>query len=80
MAENFQMNIKDLTYEQLQKLKLRPLQRHGKECYDFDGDINSPHGLPFASLQTVLKSVEANCGFNVEIKYPQKKIVKLDFD
>ncbi|XP_027198184.2 glycerophosphocholine phosphodiesterase GPCPD1-like [Dermatophagoides pteronyssinus] len=74
MAENFQMNIKDLTYEQLQKLKLRPLQRHGKECYDFDGDINSPHGLPFASLQTVLKSVEANCGFNVEIKYPQKKI------
>ncbi|KAH7640459.1 glycerophosphocholine phosphodiesterase gpcpd1-like protein [Dermatophagoides farinae] len=75
MPENFQMNIKDLTYEQLQKLKLRPLQRHGKECYDFDGDdVDSPHGLPFASLQTVLKSVEANCGFNVEIKYPQKKI------
>lgn len=80
------MNIKDLTFSQLQKLKMNPVL-HGKETYDFDEDESQPHNQPFASFRTVLESVNPECGFNVEIKYPQKKIVRfpgsaleIDFD
>lgn len=72
--ETFEMNIKDLTYNQLQKLKIKPMLK-GKEFYDFEDNDSKPHGRPFASLRTVLESVDANCGFNVEIKYPQRQIV-----
>ncbi|KPM02176.1 glycerophosphocholine phosphodiesterase GPCPD1-like protein [Sarcoptes scabiei] len=71
--ETFEMNIKDLTYNQLQKLKIKPMLK-GKEFYDFEDNDSKPHGRPFASLRTVLESVDANCGFNVEIKYPQRQI------
>lgn len=73
--ETFEMNIKDLTFSQLQKLKMNPVL-HGKETYDFDEDESQPHNQPFASFRTVLESVNPECGFNVEMKYPQKKIVR----
>lgn len=72
--ETFEINIKDLTFNQLQKLKLNPVL-HDKEYYDFEEDTGMPCNQPFASFQTVLESVDPQCGFNVEIKYPQKKIV-----
>ena len=71
------MNIKDLTFNQLQKLKINPVLRGNKETYDFEDDESNPkpYNQPFASFRTVLESVDSECGFNVEIKYPQKKIV-----
>lgn len=73
-VETMEMNIKDLTYKQLQLLKFNPIL-HGKEYYDFEMEMAKPSSQPFASFQMVLESVEPECGFNVEIKYPQKKIV-----
>lgn len=36
--------------------------------------------MPFASLQKVLQLVDPKCAFNVEIKYPQQKMVPLSDD
>ena len=72
--ETMAINIKDLTYSQLQMLKFNPIL-HGKDFYDFEENGYLPTNQPFASFKTVLESVEPECGFNVEIKYPQKKIV-----
>ena len=74
------MNIKDLTFDQLQMLRTNPVRHDGdsKPAYEFDEDEGQqPHNQPFASFKSVLNHVEPQCGFNVEIKYPQKKIVSL---
>lgn len=47
-----------------------------KSKYDFGGG-EKEEDKPFASLQKVLESVDPKCGFNVEIKYPQQRIVSI---
>ncbi|KAH9388149.1 Glycerophosphocholine phosphodiesterase gpcpd1 [Tyrophagus putrescentiae] len=75
--ETYPVNIKDLTFDQLQMLRTNPVRHDGdsKPAYEFDEDEGQqPHNQPFASFKSVLNHVEPQCGFNVEIKYPQKKI------
>jgi len=40
-----------------------------------DDDIDPEDLQPFPSLQQVFETVDMHTGFNIEIKYPQKKMV-----
>jgi len=62
--------VKDLTLNELQMLKLSPVNNLNHDFSDSDPLENQP----FPTLQQVLESVVDNCGFNVEIKYPMKKV------
>lgn len=68
------MDIKDLTLNQLQQLRIKP-QR--EEC-DYDFEQPEIETRTFPRLKTVLELVDPKCGFNVEIKFPQKKMVIRD--
>ncbi|CAG2109149.1 unnamed protein product [Medioppia subpectinata] len=52
--------IKDLSYSQMQKIST-------VESKNFDYEDNQP----FETLEDVLQRMDANCGINFEIKYPQ---------
>jgi len=44
-----------------------------------DDDVDPEDLQPFPSLATVFQSVDHHTGFNIEIKYPQTKIVGHSF-
>ena len=44
-----------------------------------DDDVDPEDLQPFPSLATVFQSVDHHTGFNIEIKYPQTKIVSHSF-
>ena len=51
-----------------------------KPFYDFGEEDQKEENMPFASLQKVLELVDPKCAFNVEIKYPQQKIVSIFYN
>ncbi|RWS28839.1 glycerophosphocholine phosphodiesterase GPCPD1-like protein [Leptotrombidium deliense] len=76
--ESLQVDVKDLTAQQLQLLKLSPVHNrkfscieitHHKEKYDFLDD-DPQENQPFPTLEHVLEAVNPMCAFNIEIKYP----------
>ncbi|XP_051867703.1 glycerophosphocholine phosphodiesterase GPCPD1 [Pristis pectinata] len=71
-SELFEIPVKELTFEQLQLLKLAhvaALKVTGdKENLDDENDVSE--NQPFPSLQQVLLCVPENIGFNIEIKWP----------
>ncbi|XP_018422227.1 PREDICTED: glycerophosphocholine phosphodiesterase GPCPD1 [Nanorana parkeri] len=69
--ELFEIPVKELTYDQLQLLKLAHVtalkfQDHHDSV---DEECSVSDNQPFPSLQTVLESVPENVGFNIEIKW-----------
>uniref|UniRef100_A0A6I8SDT0 Glycerophosphocholine phosphodiesterase 1 n=1 Tax=Xenopus tropicalis TaxID=8364 RepID=A0A6I8SDT0_XENTR len=57
--ELFEIPVKELTYDQLQLLKVNSI----------DEESSISDNQPFPSLQTVLESVPEDVGFNIEIKW-----------
>jgi hypothetical protein len=52
------------------------ISKENKSKYNFVYD-DKEENQPFATLQKVLECVDPKCGINVEIKYPQQKIVSI---
>ncbi|XP_041420265.1 glycerophosphocholine phosphodiesterase GPCPD1 isoform X1 [Xenopus laevis] len=69
--ELFEIPVKELTYDQLQLLKLAHVNALKlKDHYDaIDEECSVSDNQPFPSLQTVLESVPEGVGFNIEIKW-----------
>uniref|UniRef100_A0ACB8GEF2 Glycerophosphocholine phosphodiesterase gpcpd1 n=1 Tax=Sphaerodactylus townsendi TaxID=933632 RepID=A0ACB8GEF2_9SAUR len=70
--ELFEIAVKELTFAQLQLLKLAHVTAlKSKDSQEtFKEDINAPSDMqPFPSLQTVLEAIPENVGFNIEIKW-----------
>ncbi|XP_054831794.1 glycerophosphocholine phosphodiesterase GPCPD1 isoform X2 [Eublepharis macularius] len=70
--ELFEIPVKELTFAQLQLLKLAHVTAlKSKDSQEsFKEDENVPSDMqPFPSLQTVLEAIPENVGFNIEIKW-----------
>ncbi|KAE8600848.1 hypothetical protein XENTR_v10013428 [Xenopus tropicalis] len=69
--ELFEIPVKELTYDQLQLLKLAHVNAlKFKDHHDsIDEESSISDNQPFPSLQTVLESVPEDVGFNIEIKW-----------
>ncbi|KAG8431366.1 hypothetical protein GDO86_018951 [Hymenochirus boettgeri] len=69
--ELFEIPVKELTYDQLQLLKLAHVNALKTNEHHDSADEESPvsDNQPFPSLQTALESVPENVGFNIEIKW-----------
>ncbi|XP_032882108.1 glycerophosphocholine phosphodiesterase GPCPD1 isoform X1 [Amblyraja radiata] len=71
-SELFEIPVKELTFEQLQLLKLAHVAalkvNDDKENLDDENDVSE--NQPFPSLQQVLLCVPENIGYNIEIKWP----------
>uniref|UniRef100_A0A8D0KP85 Glycerophosphocholine phosphodiesterase GPCPD1 n=1 Tax=Salvator merianae TaxID=96440 RepID=A0A8D0KP85_SALMN len=70
--ELFEIAVKELTFAQLQLLKLVHVTAlKSKDSQEsFKDDDNVPSDMqPFPSLQTVLEAIPENVGFNIEIKW-----------
>ncbi|XP_078261739.1 glycerophosphocholine phosphodiesterase GPCPD1 [Rhinoraja longicauda] len=74
-SELFEIPVKELTFEQLQLLKLAhvaALKVNGdNENLDDENDVSE--NQPFPPLQQVLVCVPENIGFNIEIKWPYQQ-------
>nr|XP_056712233.1 glycerophosphocholine phosphodiesterase GPCPD1 [Euleptes europaea] len=70
--ELFEIAVKELTFAQLQLLKLAHVTAlKSKDSQEsFKEEENVPSDMqPFPSLQTVLEAIPENVGFNIEIKW-----------
>ncbi|RWS27319.1 glycerophosphocholine phosphodiesterase GPCPD1-like protein [Leptotrombidium deliense] len=67
-GELFSLKVKDLTFNQLHTLKLRPVVLNGITKFEIS-ETDNPDNQPFVSLEKVLKVVKP-IAFNLEIKYP----------
>ncbi|XP_053140793.1 glycerophosphocholine phosphodiesterase GPCPD1 isoform X2 [Hemicordylus capensis] len=70
--ELFEIPVKELTFPQLQLLKLtNVVALKSKDSQEsFKGEENTSSDMqPFPSLQTVLEVIPENVGFNIEIKW-----------
>jgi len=62
--------VKDLTLAELQGLKSHHPSEKEDGVKSFGNDGEADHE-PFPTLEDILLSLDANCGFNIEIKYGQ---------
>ncbi|XP_078086458.1 glycerophosphocholine phosphodiesterase GPCPD1 [Mustelus asterias] len=75
-SELFEIPVKELTFEQLQLLKLAhvaALKMNGDKEHSADDENDASDNQPFPSLQQVLACVPEHIGFNVEIKWPYQQ-------
>ncbi|XP_040285700.1 glycerophosphocholine phosphodiesterase GPCPD1 isoform X1 [Bufo bufo] len=70
-VELFEIPVKELSYDQLQLLKLAHVTALKSEKHHDSTDDECPvsDDQPFPSLHTVLESVPEDVGFNIEIKW-----------
>ncbi|XP_053609885.1 glycerophosphocholine phosphodiesterase GPCPD1-like isoform X1 [Plodia interpunctella] len=67
-SEMLELPVKDLTLEQLQKLKVYHLvEGRNHEILFFDEDLEEHQ--PFPTLEDVMKKIDVHVGFNVELKW-----------
>ncbi|CAG9784509.1 unnamed protein product [Diatraea saccharalis] len=67
-TEMLELPVKDLTLEQLQKLKVYHLvEGRNHEILFYDEDLEEHQ--PFPTLEDVLKNIDLHVGFNVELKW-----------
>nr|DBA27127.1 TPA: hypothetical protein GDO54_011303 [Pyxicephalus adspersus] len=69
--ELFEIPVKDLSYDQLQLLKLAHVNalKSQDPSDSVDEECSVSDNQPFPSLQTVLEAVPEDVGFNIEIKW-----------
>ncbi|KAJ6659225.1 hypothetical protein lerEdw1_019271 [Lerista edwardsae] len=68
--ELFEIPVKELTFAQLQLLKLSHVTALKRDSQESLTEKNVPSDMqPFPSLQTVLESIPEIVGFNIEIKW-----------
>ncbi|XP_066467085.1 glycerophosphocholine phosphodiesterase GPCPD1 isoform X2 [Tiliqua scincoides] len=68
--ELFEIAVKELTFAQLQLLKLSHVTALKKDSQESLSEKNAPSEMqPFPSLQSVLESIPEIVGFNIEIKW-----------
>ncbi|XP_007896469.1 glycerophosphocholine phosphodiesterase GPCPD1 isoform X2 [Callorhinchus milii] len=75
-AELFEIPVKELTFEQLQLLKLAhvtALKLNEDKANSVDEENDASENQPFPSLKQVLKCVPERIGFNIEIKWPYQQ-------
>ncbi|XP_067845524.1 glycerophosphocholine phosphodiesterase GPCPD1 isoform X2 [Heptranchias perlo] len=75
-SELFEIPVKELTFEQLQLLKLAhvaALKVNGDKENSVDDENDVSENQPFPSLQQVLVCVPEHIGFNIELKWPYQQ-------
>ncbi|XP_072437544.1 glycerophosphocholine phosphodiesterase GPCPD1 isoform X1 [Chiloscyllium punctatum] len=75
-SELFEIPVKELTFEQLQLLKLAhvaALKVNGDKENSVDDENDASENQPFPSLQQVLVCVPEHIGYNIEIKWPYQQ-------
>ncbi|XP_062912289.1 glycerophosphocholine phosphodiesterase GPCPD1 [Mobula hypostoma] len=74
-SELFEIPVKELTFEQLQLLKLAHVAalKVNADKENLDDENGASDNQPFPSLQQVLLCVPENIGFNIEIKWPYQQ-------
>ncbi|XP_052788976.1 glycerophosphocholine phosphodiesterase GPCPD1-like isoform X2 [Mya arenaria] len=74
--ELFEIPVKDITFAELQQMKLSHPASTPEYKYEGiqDDDVEPEDTQPFPSLEQVFRSVDIHTGFNIEIKYPQAKV------
>ncbi|XP_067900474.1 glycerophosphocholine phosphodiesterase GPCPD1 isoform X2 [Heterodontus francisci] len=75
-SELFEIPVKELTYEQLQLLKLAhvaALKVNDDKENSVDDENDASENQPFPSLQQVLVCVPEHIGFNIEVKWPYQQ-------
>uniref|UniRef100_UPI00398E630F glycerophosphocholine phosphodiesterase GPCPD1 n=1 Tax=Pristiophorus japonicus TaxID=55135 RepID=UPI00398E630F len=75
-SELFEIPVKELTFEQLQLLKLAhvaALKVNDAKENSVDDENDVSENQPFPSLQQVLVCVPEHIGFNIEVKWPYQQ-------